>query len=179
MKKILVLLSIFLLTGCYTTLKTTSNNGKSQTRTTVQFSVADEGDYCYTEKYYERIYVKDRYSAKRVISVPRYRLNCISEPYGYYYSRFYWRYNDGNYYYNDYYHNDDYEYEYNYRGRQNKRSYRPRRGTIGRSANDEDSRSVDRSVKSRDRDRDNRRGGSSRSGRERERGSKDSEDTGS
>lgn len=161
MKKALVLLLAVLLTGCYTVLKVPSQNNAQKTEVT--FGVdANRGDYCYTQKYYETVYIREKSSSTRVIRVPRYRVNCINKPYTHYQGS-YWR------YYGSYHYSISYENGQN--REKGERDYRPRGKTVGRSSEKRDGssrRSRDRSRRdNQDSDRDRNRSGSrSRSGSE-------------
>ncbi len=153
MKKAFFLLLTVFFTGCYTVLKVPTHERTQKTE--VRLGVdANQGDYCYTQKYYETVYVREKSSSTRVIRVPRYRVNCINKPYTHYRGS-HWR------YYGSYYYSGSHENEENHKKRE--RDYRPRDRTIGRSSekrNGGSRRSKDRSSrKDQDSDRDRDRSG--------------------
>lgn len=164
MRKVLILLLAVLLTGCYTVLKVPSQ--KKAQKTEVTFGVdANRGDHCYSQKYYETVYIREKSSSTRVIRVPRYRVNCNNRPYTHYRGS-YWRYYGSYYNYSGSYENDQSHSK-------RERDYRPRGKTVGRSSGEKDKssrRSRDRSRRdNQDSDRDR-----SRSGRRSRSGSEDS-----
>lgn len=154
MKKALVLLLAVLLTGCYTVLKVPTQKKAQKAEVTLGLD-ANRGDYCYSQKYYETVYIREKSSSTRVIRVPRYRVNCINQPYTHYQGS-YWR------YYGRYYYSGSYKGDQNQKKR--KRDYRPRGKTVGRSSSQRDRgsrRSNDRSRRdNQDSDRDRSRSGS-------------------
>jgi len=137
MKRALLLLTAIFLTGCYTVLKVPTQDGAYEASVGAS---ANQGDYCYTQKYFETIYIRERSSSTRVVRVPRYRVNCINGPYSHYQTS-YWRYYGGYYHHSNSYENDQ---------KKRERDYRPRGKTVGRSSSKQEDRN---SRRSRDRSR--------------------------
>jgi len=157
MKKALILLIAIFLTGCYTVLKVPMQERASEASVGAS---TNHGDYCYTQKYYETVYIREKSSSTRVVRVPRYRVNCINGSYSRYHSSR-WSYYGGYYHHSDSYEDDQ---------KKREKDYRPRGRSVGRSSSKKDDRnsqrSRDRSRKDdQDSDRDRSRSGNrSRSG---------------